>query len=464
MRRKVLLVDDDSYSTTQLRRLLESDDLSVDAVASGQEALTALGNTDYSVLITDLRMPGMGGMDLIREIAQRRLLVTPIVTTAFGSIDRVVEAMRLGAYDFLTKPIEPTNLKIVMERALKKRALQDEVIRLRQELKQNYSFHNIISKNPRMHSIFELIRHVGGTKSTVLIEGETGTGKELIAKAVHYSSEDRQGNLVAINCAALPESLLESELFGHERGAFTSADARRKGRFELADKGTIFLDEIGDISPAMQAKLLRVLQERRFERVGGHESIEVDIRVVAATNKSLEKEVREGRFREDLFYRLNVIKIDVPPLRERPEDIPLLITHFLNKYARPNEPPKRVAPEAMDRLLAYRWPGNIRELENAVERAAVTAVGEMITTDFLPPRVSGSEKEEKPKFEIDLTHPLPYYLQKATEQIEREYILKALEKSRGNVGRCAELCGLSRRSVSGKISQYGIDKYPFKSS
>ncbi len=464
MRRKVLLVDDDSYSTTQLRRLLESDDLSVDAVASGQEALTALANTDYSVLITDLRMPGMGGMDLIREIAQRRLLVTPIVTTAFGSIDRVVEAMRLGAYDFLTKPIEPTNLKIVMERALKKRALQDEVIRLRQELKQNFSFHSIISKNPRMHSIFELIRHVGGTKSTVLIEGETGTGKELIAKAVHYSSEDRQGNLVAINCAALPESLLESELFGHERGAFTSADARRKGRFELADKGTIFLDEIGDISPAMQAKLLRVLQERRFERVGGHDSIEVDIRVVAATNKSLEKEVKEGRFREDLFYRLNVIKIDVPPLRERPEDIPLLITHFLNKYARPNEPPKRVAPEAMDRLLAYRWPGNIRELENAVERAAVTAVGEMITNDFLPPRVSGSEKDEKPRFEIDLTHPLPYYLQKATEQIEREYILKALEKSRGNVGRCAELCGLSRRSVSGKISQYGIDKYPFKSS
>ena len=464
MHRKVLLVDDDSYSTTQLKKLLETDELSVDTVSNGQEALTALAATDYSVLITDLRMPGMGGMDLIREVALRRVLVTTIVTTSFGSIERVVEAMRLGAYDFLTKPIDPTQLKIVMDRALIKRSLQDEVLQLRQQLKENYSFHNIISKNPEMHRIFQLIRHIGGTKSTVLIEGETGTGKELIAKAVHYSSEDRVGPLIAINCAALPESLLESELFGHERGAFTSADARRKGRFELADKGTIFLDEIGDISPAMQAKLLRVLQEKRFERVGGHESIDVDIRVVAATNKSLEKEVSESKFREDLFYRLNVIKIDVPPLRDRPEDIPLLITHFLNKYARPNEPAKKVSPEAMDRLLGYRWPGNIRQLENAIERSAVTTVGDTINADNLPSQVIGSPSEDRPRFEIDLKHPLPFYLQQATEQIERQYILKALEKSRGNVGRCAELCGLSRRSVSGKISLYGIDKYPFKSS
>jgi two-component system NtrC family response regulator len=464
MRRKVLVVDDDPYLTAQLRKLLETEELSVDTLPSAQEALAALGSTDYSVLITDLRMPGMGGMELIREVSQRRVLVTTIVTTAFGSIDRVVEAMRLGAFDFLTKPIDPTNLKLVMARALKKRALQDEVLQLRQQLKDVYSFNNIISKNRKMHEIFELVRHIAGTKSTVLIEGETGTGKELIAKAVHYSSEDRQGNMVAVNCAALPENLLESELFGHERGAFTSADSRRKGRFELADKGTIFLDEIGDVSPAMQAKLLRVLQERRFERVGGHETLEVDVRVVAATNKDLEKAVKEGKFREDLFYRLNVIKIDVPPLRERPEDIPLLVTHFLNKYARSNEPPKRMSPEAMERLLAYRWPGNVRELENAIERAAVTTVGETIGPERLPPRVTGMPPEEQPRFEIDLTHPLPYYLGLATEQIERQYIIKALEKSRGNVGRCAELCGLSRRSVSGKISQYRIDKYPYKSN
>jgi DNA-binding NtrC family response regulator len=464
MRRKVLIVDDDPYLTTQLRKLLESDELSVDTVASAQEALTMLGTSDYSLLITDLRMPGMGGMELIREVGQRRVMVTTIVTTAFGSFDRVVEAMRLGAYDFLTKPIDPTNLKLVTDRALKKRALQDEVLRLRQQLKENFSFNNIISKNPKMHAIFELVRHIAGTKSTVLIEGETGTGKELIAKAVHYSSEDRQGSLVAINCAALPETLLESELFGHERGAFTSAETRRKGRFELADKGTIFLDEIADISQAMQAKLLRVLQEKRFERVGGHESLEVDVRVVAATNKDLEKEVKEGRFREDLFYRLNVIKIDVPPLRDRPEDIPLLVTHFLNKYARQNDQPRRMSPEAMERLLVYRWPGNVRELENAIERSAVTTVGDTIGPEKLPPRITGIAPEERPRFEIDLKHPLPYYLKIATEQIERQYIIRALEKSRGNVGRCAELCGLSRRSVSGKISQYEIDKYPFKST
>ena len=463
MRKKLLIVDDDAYSSTQLRKLLESEEVSVEVVEGGQDALAELSQNDYSVLITDLRMPGMGGMDLLREIVDRRLTVTVIVTTAFGSIDRVVEAMRLGAYDFLTKPIDPTYLKLVMDRALKKRELQDEVLSLRQKLKENFAFHSIISKNKRMHEIFELIRHIAGTKSTVLIEGETGTGKELIAKAIHYAAEGR-GNLVAVNCAALPETLLESELFGHERGAFTSADARRKGRFELADKGTIFLDEIGDISQAMQAKLLRVLQEKRFERVGGHESIDVDLRVVAATNKSLEREVSQGKFREDLFYRLNVIKIELPPLRDRLEDIPLLITHFLQKYARPNEPPKKVSPESMDKMLDYKWPGNIRQLENAIERAAVTTVRDTINVENLPSQVVGSSSAEKPRFEIDLAHPLPHYLKLATEEIEKEYILKALEKSRGNVGRCAELCGLSRRSISGKISQYTIDKYPFKAS
>ena len=325
-------------------------------------------------------------MDLIREVAQRRVLVTTIVTTSFGSIERVVEAMRLGAYDFLTKPIDPTQLKIVMDRALTKRALQDEVIQLRQQLKENYSFHSIISKSPEMHKIFQLIRHIGGTKSTVLIEGETGTGKELIAKAVHYSSEDRtRGPWSRSTARRCPKACSKASCSATSEGAFTSADARRKGRFELADKGTIFLDEIGDISPAMQAKLLRVLQEKRFERVGGHESIEVDIRVVAATNKSLEKEVKEGKFREDLFYRLNVIKIDVPPLRDRTgrysaPDYPLSEQVF----ARPSEPPKKVSPEAMDRLLGYRWPGNIRQLENAIERAAVTTVGDTINADNLP--------------------------------------------------------------------------------
>ena len=445
-----------------LKTLIESDELSVATVSDGAAALAALRDADYSVLITDLRMPGMGGMDLIREIAERRLQVTTIVTTAFGSIDRVVEAMRLGAYDFLTKPIDPTHLMLVIERALRKRSLQDEVLRLRAELKYNYSFNNIISKNPRMHAIFELVRHVAGSRSTVLIEGETGTGKELIARALHYSSDERSGDLIPINCAALPDGLLESELFGHERGSFTSADSRRKGKFELADKGTIFLDEVADVSPAMQAKLLRVLQERRFERVGGQESIEVDVRVVAATNRSLEREVGAGRFRHDLFYRLNVIRVELPPLRERSEDIPLLVTHFLQKYAAPGKPPKQVAPEAFERLLAYRWPGNIRELENAVERAAVTTVGDVIHPEKLPAQVLDATDLESPRPTINLEKPLLEFLRDADETLEREYLIRALERARGHVGRCAEICGISRRSLSTKFAQYDLDKTHFR--
>src|SRR5438552_1147455 len=289
------------------------------------------------------------------------------------SIDEAVQAIRLGAYDFLTKPIDVDNLRLVVQRALRERTLQDEVAYLREQLKSRFSFHNILSKNPHMHAVFELISNVAHSTSTVLVEGETGTGKEQVARAIHQASNSRTGPLVAVNCAALPETLLESELFGHEKGAFTSAVGMRRGRFELADGGTLFLDEVGDIPAPMQAKLLRVLQERRFERVGGTESIEVDVRVIGATNRSLQRLVKQGKFREDLYYRLNVIKIDLPPLRERREDIPLLAAYFAEKYARPGEAAKPIPPETMDALLNYSWPGNIRELENAIERACVTS-------------------------------------------------------------------------------------------
>ena len=276
--------------------------------------------------------------------------------------------MQLGATDFLTKPVDVDHLKLVVARALRERALLVEVAALREQMKESYSFHEILSKSSSMQSVFELIGHVADTNTTVLIEGETGTGKELVARAIHQSSTRRNGPLITINCAALPETLLESELFGHEKGAFTSAAGQRKGRFELADGGTIFLDEVGEIPLVMQAKLLRVLQERRFERVGGTTSVEVDVRVVAATNRALIQMVQEGKFREDLYYRLNVMKIDLPPLRERREDVPLLATHFAAKYARPGTPPLEFTPEAMEVLLRHRWPGNIRELENAIER------------------------------------------------------------------------------------------------
>src|SRR5262249_27800863 len=296
---------------------------------------------------------------------------------------------------------------------------------------------------------------------TVLVEGETGTGKEVIAKAIHQTSYHRSGPLVAVNCAALPETLLESELFGHEKGAFTSAASQRRGRFEIADRGTLFLDEVGDVPATMQAKLLRVLQERRFERVGGTESIEVDVRVIAATNRSLQKLVKQGTFREDLFYRLNVVKVDLPPLRERPEDIPLLATHFTEKYARPDEPPKQFAPAAMQVLLNYRWPGNIRELENAIERACVTTRDNFIQPENLPPELTTPAAPKLP-FHIDLDRPLPILLREAAANIEQQYIRKALKKTRGNVGRCARICGLSRRSITAKITEYKIDKTAFK--
>jgi DNA-binding NtrC family response regulator len=464
LRRRILVVDDSEATRTQLRQLLRGDlDVDVDTAADGTEALEALIERNYSVLLTDLNMPRIDGMQVLREIQERKLPVAVIVTTGHGSIDKAVQAMRLGACDFLTKPIDVERLVLVVERALRERRLQDEVNFLRGQLQRRYSFHDILSRNPKMHAVFEMINHVAQTTSTVLIEGETGTGKEQVARAIHRASHVRTGPLVAVNCAALPETLLESELFGHEKGAFTSAVGQRKGRFELADGGTLFLDEVGDIPQAMQAKLLRVLQERRFERVGGTESIEVDVRVIAATNRSLHLLVKEDKFREDLFYRLNVIKIDLPPLRERTEDIPVLATHFAEKYARPDEPPRQISPEAMELLLAYRWPGNIRELENAIERACVTSQGPVIRPENLPPELVKPAAPKAP-FPVDLSRPLPELLREVTAEIEQRYIRRALKKSRGNIGRCAKICGLSRRSISAKVAEYNIQKSSFKES
>jgi DNA-binding NtrC family response regulator len=459
--RRLLVADDNEANRLALRRLVETEYLQVDAVSNGEEALEALIGNNYSLLITDLRMPGLTGMQIIEEAQKRRLPVTVIVMTGHGSVDEAVQAMRLGAYDFLTKPIDAQALRLTVQRALRERELRDEVLYLREQLADRHCFFGILSKNRRMHQVFELISNLGHTATTVLIEGETGTGKEQVAKAIHACSDLRRGPFVAINCAAVPETLLESELFGHEKGAFTSAVAQRKGRFELADGGTLFLDEVGDIPAAMQAKLLRVLQERRFERVGGTESIEVDVRVIAATNRSLQRLVKQGTFREDLYYRLNVVKIDLPPLRDRAEDIPLLAAHFTRKYAVPGQEPRQVSPQAMDVMLHYRWPGNIRELENAIERACVTARDGLIRPEDLPPEVVVPSKPRAP-FSLDLHRPLPDVLHDVTAEIEQQYIRKALKKSHGNIGRCAKLCGLSRRSISAKIAEYAINKAVFK--
>jgi DNA-binding NtrC family response regulator len=462
MERRVLIAEDNEVNRQQMKQVLETDpNLRVDTAGDGKGALEALTARGYSILVTDLKMPHLNGMQLIEEVQKRRLPVTVIVMTGYGSVDEAVHAMRLGAYDFLTKPVDAQSLRLVVQRALRERALQDEVMHLREQLQSRYAFHNILSKNPRMHAVFELISNLAHTTSTVLIEGETGTGKEMVARAIHSASSLRNGPMVAVNCAALPENLLESELFGHEKGAFTSAISQRRGRFEIADGGTLFLDEVGDIPAAMQAKLLRVLQERRFERVGGTESIEVDVRVIAATNRSLLRMVRQGKFREDLFYRFNVVKIDLPPLRERQEDIPLLAQHFTEKYARVGEPPRQIAPQAMEVLLQCRWSGNIRQLENAIERACVTARDGVIRPEDLPPELTASPSSKLP-CNIDLERPLPDLLRDLTTEIEQQYIRKALKKSHGNIGRCARICGLSRRSISAKIAEYKINKAVFK--
>jgi DNA-binding NtrC family response regulator len=460
--RRILVVEDNELARKQLQQLLQSDpNLRIETTDDGNKALRELVEHDYSIVITDLLMPRLDGMQLIKEVQQRNLPVTVIVMTAHGSIDSAVQAIRSGAYDFLTKPIDVDNLRLVVQRALRERALQDEVAQLRARLQNRYSFHNILSKNPHMHAVFELMSNVAHTNTTVLIEGETGTGKEQVARAIHQMSHNRSGPLVAVNCAALPETLLESELFGHEKGSFTSAVSQRRGRFEMAHGGTMFLDEVGDVPATMQAKLLRVLQERRFERVGGSESIEVDVRVITATNRSLKRLVKKGTFREDLYYRLNVVKIDLPPLRERPEDIPLLATHFAEKYARPGEPARQVSPQAMQVLLNYSWPGNIRELENVIERACVTTRHSVIEPENFPPELLAPPAPKSP-IHINLDRPLPDLIREATTNIERRYISKALKKARGNVGRCARICGLSRRSVSAKIAEFKLDKAVFK--
>jgi DNA-binding NtrC family response regulator len=334
-------------------------------------------------------------------------------------------------------------------------------VALREKLHAQFKFHDILSKSPRMHDVFELISHVAQTISTVLIFGETGTGKELVARAVHEASPRRDAPFVAVNCAALPETLLESELFGHEKGAFTSAAGQRKGRFELAHGGTIFLDEIGEIPLPMQAKLLRVLQDRRFERVGGSQTVEVDVRVVAATNRDLLRLAKDGKFREDLYYRLNVVKIDLPPLHERPEDIALLAEHFVQKFSRPGTSPKQIAPEAMEALLQHRWPGNIRELENAMERACVTSRDDFVRPENLPAEIL---KPSRPRIQlpVDLTRPLTEQLTELTAAFEERYLRRALKRTRGHIGRTARLTGLSRRTITEKLALYHIEKAEFK--
>ena len=461
MDRRILVVDDSELVGQQLSQLLKLPGREISVAHEGTTALEWLVERPFSLVLTDLRLPGISGLDLIREIRNRDLPVTIIVMTAHATVEAAVEAMKLGAYDFIQKPIDTVRLELVVNQALEDRRLVDEVSDLRNRLRRRNAYHNLLGRSRRMMEVFARVERVASSSCTVLVTGETGTGKELVAQAIHYSDVTRSGKLVVVNCAALPEHLMESELFGHERGAFTGADRQRQGRFEVAGGGTLFLDEIGELPLGMQAKLLRVLQDQRFERVGGTEPIKADCRVIAATNLKLAEAVSAGRFREDLYYRLNVVSIDLPPLRERLEDVPLLVNHFLEKLVARGLPAKKVAREALSRLGRYDWPGNVRQLEHLIEQAVVTTPGPVIEPDNLPPQIVPL-REEPFSLDFDHTRPLQELTDEFVERIERAYLIRVLEKYRGRIDRCADHCGLSRRSISEKLRRYGIDKTEFK--
>jgi DNA-binding NtrC family response regulator len=452
----ILIIEDDRAQREALAEILAGEGFEVETAPDGETGLARLQETSFDVVLTDLALPGLGGMEVLKYLVRHRPDALCIIITGYATIKNSVTAMRLGAYDYLAKPIDPQELRLVLKRALEHKHLKQENLHLKKQLYKRFGFANIIGTSEPITQVFDLIQKVADADSTMLILGESGTGKELITRAIHYNSPRRQGPLIPVNCAAIPEELLESELFGHERGAFTHAVRTRLGRFEQANGGTIFLDEIADMSPSLQVKILRVLQDRAFERIGGVKTIRVDIRVIAATNQNLEGMVKQGRFREDLFYRLNVIPIHVPPLRERTSDIPLLANHFLQEFSRKKKKPlKRLSPEVMGLLLHYPWPGNVRELENLMERLVILSEGEVVEVSDLPERL----RTVLPPAATPGLASFPdqgVHLTLAVHEFERQLILKALEKSDWVKSRAAQLLHLNRTTLIEKMKKQKI--------
>jgi two-component system response regulator HydG len=443
---RILVVDDEANARNALAEILKEEGYSVETAADGFKALARVAEFDPDVVLSDLKMPGMDGVELLRKLREQDAEFAVVLMTAFGAVETAVSAMREGAADYLTKPLNTEELLVVMERALERRRLRRETERLKSQLNERYRFENIIGSSPEMQQVFKSIAQVAPSRASVLLSGESGTGKELVAAAIHHRSPRGSGPFVRLHCAALAETLLESELFGHERGAYTGADRRREGRFEQADGGTLFLDEIGEISPSTQVKLLRVLQEREFERVGSNQTLHVDVRVIAATNRDLKRMAEEGRFREDLYYRLNVINIHLPPLRKRSADIAALALHFLRRYAAENaKEVDQFSDEALSQLVNYHWPGNVRELENVVERAVVLADGGMIDARHLPPELAVAARNTG----------VPVIPGASMGDIERFAILKTLEAQGGSTSKAAEVLGISVRKIQYKLQEYG---------
>ena len=447
---KILVVDDEESHRIMLRAVLKDEGYEVVEAADGSEAVRAVEQEPFDLVLLDVRMKTMDGIEALNEIRKISPLIPVLIMTAYASVKTAVEALKAGAFDYLTKPLDIEELKILIEKALELYHLREENLTLKERLGDRFDFSKIIGKSRKMRELFDTLSLVAPTDATILILGESGTGKELVANAIHHNSFRKSQPFIKISCSALPETLLESELFGHERGAFTGAIARREGRFQLAHRGSIFLDEVGEMSPTTQMKLLRVLQEKEFEPLGSVQTLKVDVRVIAATNKDLTQGVKEGRFRDDLFYRLNVVPITLPPLRERKEDIPALAQHFFEVYRDKNQKGlKDISNKTMDLLSRYDWPGNIRELENCLERAVIMARGEVISPADLPPHIqalSGREEGQALDFPSGIS----------LEAVERALILKTLEETGGNRSRAAEILGINRRTLLNKLKEYGM--------
>lgn len=449
----ILIVDDEKNYLVILEALLAPEGYEVITEVNALNALRLIKETDFDLVITDMKMPKMGGIELLDEVKKLDSELPVIIMTAYGTIEMAVEAMKKRAYDYITKPFRNEELKQTVKKALELYRLKKENRRLNEALSDRYRYGNIIGKSKEMIKIYDMIEKVAQSKASIMITGPSGTGKELIAKAIHFNSPRKNMPFISINCGALTETLLESELFGHERGAFTGAVTMKKGRFELADGGTLFLDEVGEMSASLQVKLLRVLQEMEFERVGGTRTIKVDVRIVAASNRKLKQDVDKGVFREDLFYRLNVVQIGVPRLKERIEDIPLLVAHFIEKYRPSNKRGIELAPEAWKALYTHPWPGNIRELENIIESALIMSSDTTIILDDLPDYLVKNEEE---KIELDKIVPRNLSLNEALEQMEGQLILRALKASNNVQSRAAEMLGISRRVMHYKMKKYGM--------
>ena len=441
---KILIVDDEAIVRESLRDWMSDVGHQVLTAENGHQALEIIEKEKPGIAIVDLIMPGMDGIELLKRAKETYPNIEVIIITAYGSIPTAINAMREGAYDYIEKPFCPERAELLVNKLVEHQRLVEENISLHQKLEERYRFENIIAKSPKMQQVIEVIRVVAKSNATVLIVGDSGTGKELVARAIHSQSYRKDKPFVAVSCAALPESLLESELFGHEKGSFTGAHAQRKGKFEIANRGSLFLDEIGEMSANIQVHLLRVLEEREFTRVGGDELIKVDVRVISATNKDVKKAVADNQFREDLYYRLNVVSIELPPLRERKEDIPLLAQHFLNKFAVENQ--KEIidfSPEATDFLLKYEWPGNVRELENAVERAVILSNDSYI------------EARDMPQTTVQMNHSAT--VEKSLKESEKKCVLAILKETRGNFSEAARVLGISRATLYNKIKAYELN-------